>query len=287
MNIINKLTFAYELNIVDEKMNGYKNTDFNLLTNIKSTWIPFIFSKSVPLHIGYNSMNKKNYTYVTMSIAGTLTEDQIKSLEAECKAFVTSQNLKILFPKIEKDFNFIDDVKTAPIIDNEKLRDHILLRSLTNTPDQLKSFERFSKSKLMMEHMLFMCKVNSLGIKSDKEYTFANLPIHDIDLSTNTLLIHKKVLPIYKSFCIAESMMNGNAPDTLMHELARLVMLDIPFSEFVNSLLVGTKPEEFDIHLPKIVKKAKSLIKKNNVPELYYNLMEEDLKELFGVETPA
>ena len=187
MNIINKLTFAYELKEVDDKMNGYINKDFNLLTILDNKWIPLIFSKSIPLRIGYNSAVNKNYVYVSMAISSDLTEEMIKLLESETTKIVLQQNLKVLFPKIEKDLTFIDEVKAIPYIDSDKMKDHILLRAITNTIDDLKIFEKMSSSSLMREHIAFMATVNHLGIKKDKEYKFSELPIHDIEPGTNTL----------------------------------------------------------------------------------------------------
>jgi len=280
MNIINKLTFAYELKEVDDKMNGYINKDFNLLTILDNKWIPLIFSKSIPLRIGYNSAVNKNYVYVSMAISSDLTEEMIKLLESETTKIVLQQNLKVLFPKIEKDLTFIDEVKAIPYIDSDKMKDHILLRAITNTIDDLKIFEKMSSSSLMREHIAFMATVNHLGIKKDKEYKFSELPIHDIEPGTNTLLIHKKILPMFRIFKVANDILVNNDSDTVHYELGKLMLLDLTFGEFVLNTLAGTKPEDTE-PMKKVMKKAKSTVKKNKVPELYYDLLMKDLNELF------
>ena len=56
--------------------------------------------------------------------------------------------------------------------------------------------------------------------------------------------------------------------------------MDLTFGEFVLNTLAGTKPEDTE-PMKKVMKKAKSTVKKNKVPELYYDLLMKDLNELF------
>jgi len=280
MNIINKLTFAYELQEVDDKMNGYINKDFNLLTILDNKWVPLIFSQSVPLRIGYNSAINKNYVYVSMSISSAISEETIKFLESETTKIVLAQDLKVLFPKIEKSLTLIPEVKAIPFMDSDKMKDHILLRAITNTVDDLKLFEKMSFCSLMREHIAFMATVNHLGIKKDKEYKFSELPIHDIEPGTNTLLIHKKILPMFKVFKVANDLIINNDSDTVHYELGKLMLMDLTFGEFVLNTLAGTKPEDTE-PMKKVMKKAKATVKKNKVPELYYDLLMDDLAKHF------
>jgi hypothetical protein len=287
MNVINKLTFAYELSLVDDKMNGYKNNDFNLISMLESKWVLMIYSKSIPLRIGYNKATNKNYVYVCMSISDQMTEEVIKSLDSICSEIIKKQDLNILFPTIKKKFKIIKDATTIPYLDSEKPRDYILTRALTNNEDDLKLYTKFSKSLLMNLHLKFLCAIKKLGIDKNKDYTFSQLPIHNIDLETETLLIHKGVLESYSVFRAANQLLVDNTDDTREYEIAKLMMLDLSFGKFVLNTFSGfvgkedVDPVKVESAMGSIVKKAKSTIKKNKVPEQYFDALVADLKALY------
>jgi hypothetical protein len=281
MKYINTLTFAYELSVVDDKMNGYKNSEFNLLKEIDNKWLEFIYSNNIPLSIGYNHFTAKNYLYVCMSFI-KLEEEQIKELESIVTAIVKPLDLKTLFPKIEKELSFVES-DVVKFVDKVELGNFLPVRFLFSSPEDIKVYERFSKSKIMRKHIDFVCATNGLG-KPKSETTYEKLPIHDIEINTTTLLLHSKIVPLFRVFKVANEYLMKNNPDQIEFELGKLMLLDLTFAEYLISMF-STVTEKTNIEkvTQKVLKKANQTIKKNKVPEDYYTLLEEDVKELFGV----
>lgn len=284
MKYINTLTFAYELSIVDDALNGYKNNEFNLLALIDNKWLQYIYSNNIPLSLGYNHHTAKNYIHVTMSFLPTMTEEQIKELEAESTLIIKALDLKTQFPKIEKELVFAETAEIVKYTDKEELVQFIPVRFLFGSVEDIKVYERFSKSKIMRHHIDFMCTVNNLG-KRSWDVPYEKLPIHDIELSTNTLLIHNKIVPLFRTFKVASDYILKNEENQLEFEIAKLMLMSTVYGEFVISNLVSiTEKSDMQKITNKIVKKGKSIINKNGVPEKYHNALVEDLAELFGIE---
>ena len=281
MKYINTLTFAYELSVVDDKMNGYKNNEFNLLKEIDNKWLEFIYSNNVPLSIGYNHFTAKNYLYVCMSFL-SMTEEQIKELESIVTAIVKPLDLKTLFPKIEKELSFVES-DTVKFVDKVELGKFLPVRFLFTSPEDIKVYERFSKSKIMRKHIDFVCTTNSLG-KPKSETTYEKLPIHDIEVNTTTLLLHSKIVPLFRIFKVANEYLMKHNPDQIEFELGKLMLLDLTFGEFlINAFASINEKTDLEKVTNKVLKKANQTIKKNKVPEDYYALLEKDVEELFGV----
>ena len=158
-------------------------------------------------------------------------------------------------------------------------------RALSNTVDDLKFFENFSKSKLVIEHLRILCITNNLRIDKDKVYEFQTLPIHEVDIATNTLLIHKKVAIPYLIYRTAITILKSVDLGDIQHEISKMMLLDMKFGEFaINKLKAIDKNASQEIQLEQsqkatkaIIKKAETVAKKNNIPELYFNLLSEDL----------
>jgi hypothetical protein len=285
MKYINTLTFAYELSVVDDKMNGYKNKDLNLLEKIDSKWLEFIYSNNVPVQLGYNAFTNKNYIYVCMSFLPSMNEDLIKELELEVTFLIKNLDLKSAFPKIKKKLSFTES-ETAKFLDKVALGNFIPVRFLFNNPDDVKVYERFSKSKIMRKHIDFICTTNGFG-KPKEETSYENLPIHDFGISSNTLLIHSKIVPLFRNFKVAESYILKSETDELSTELGKLMLLDMKFADYLittfSSIKEGDSPEKVQKVTTKVFNKASKTIKKNDVPENYYNCLESDVTELFGV----
>jgi len=281
MKYINTLTFAYELSVVDDKMNGYKNNEFNLLKEIDNKWLEFIYSNNIPLSIGYNHFTAKNYLYVCLSFL-SMTEEKIKELEAIVTAIVKPLDLKTLFPKIEKELLFVES-DTVKFVDKVELGRFLPVRFLFSSPEDIKVYDRFSKSKIMRKHIDFVCTTNSLG-KPKAETTYEKLPIHDIETNTTTLLLHSKIVPLFRVFKVANEYLMKHNPDQVEFELGKLMLLDLSFGEFlINAFSSINEKTDLEKVTQKVLKKANQTIKKNKIPENYYTLLEEDVEELFGV----
>lgn len=281
MKYINTLTFAYELSVIDDKMNGYKNKDLNLLEKIDSKWLEFIYSNNVPLSIGYNNFIAKNYLYVCMSFL-SMTEEQIKELEIEVTHIIKNVGLKSAFPKIEKELLFVES-DTVKFVDKVELGNFIPVRFLFSSPEDIKVYERFSKSKIMRKHIDFACTTNGLG-KPKAETTYEKLPIHDIEINTTTLLLHSKIVSLFRVFKVADEYLMKHNPDQIEFELGKLMLLDLSFADYlINMFSTVTEKTNIEKATQKVLKKANQTIKKNKVPEDYYTLLEEDVLELFGV----
>jgi len=281
MKYINTLTFAYELSVVDDKMNGYKNNEFNLLKEIDNKWLEFIYSNNVPLSIGYNHFTAKNYLYVCLSFL-SMTEEQIKELESIVTAIVKPLDLKALFPKIEKELLFVGS-DTVKFVDKVELGKTLPVRFLFSSPEDIKVYERFSKSQIMRKHIDFVCTTNGLG-KPKSETTYEKLPIHDIEVNTTTLLLHSKIVPLFRIFKVANEYLMKHNPDQIEFELGKLMLLDLTFGEFlINAFASINEKTDLEKVTNKVLKKANQTIKKNKVPEDYYALLEKDVEELFGV----
>jgi hypothetical protein len=281
MKYINTLTFAYELSEIDKTMNGYKNNEFNLLKEIDNKWLEFIYSNNVPLSIGYNHFTAKNYLYVCMSFIN-MTEEQIKELESIVTAIVKPLDLKTLFPKIEKELSFVES-DTVKFVDKVELGKFLPVRFLFSSPEDIKVYERFSKSLLMRKHIDFVCTTNGLG-KPKSETTYEKLPIHDIEINTTTLLLHSKIVPLFRIFKVANEYLMKHNTDQIEFELGKLMLLDLSFGEYLISTFTSINDKtDLEKITQKVLKKANQTIKKNKVPEDYYALLEKDVEELFGV----
>jgi hypothetical protein len=282
MKVLNTLTFAYELELQDMKINGYKDPKFDLLPLLKPIYTDYICSSKVQLQLGYNHFTEKNYIYICMSIFTSMPEEKIKDLEKECTKIIKELDLKSNFPKVKKKLNFKDTDEVVKFIDIEKIKGFTPIKLLLLEPDNVKIYNNFTKSKIMRNHIEFICKTNSLG-SFTKETTYEMLPIHRIEINTNTLLLNNKILPLFKIFKLSDQYLKNYNVNELQFEIAKLMLLDVNFGTYVINSFSNNDKNKGEKILSKVIKQAQSIIKKNDIPELYYNNMEEDLKELFGI----